>query len=57
MKKQKRALDMSFLDANIKGKKGKKRHSEKAANFDIDYEYDGYDADEWEDSFDNYKYQ
>jgi len=57
MKKQKHVSGLSSLDGELKGKKGKKKSAEKSDGYDYDYEFDSYDADEWEDSFDNFKYQ
>ena len=57
MKKQKHTSGLKSLDDGLKGKKGKKMNAEKSDSYDYDYEFDSYDADEWEDSFESFKYQ
>ncbi len=58
MKRQKATSNAGFLDgAAARGKKGKKNSTEQNDKYDFDYEFDSYDADEWEDSFEKYKYQ
>ncbi len=58
MKRQKTSSDADYLNGTVgRRRKGKKAKPENSESYDFDYEFDHYDADEWEDSFDNYKFQ